>query len=115
MTPAQLHILQHSLGLDQYGQGDAYRNHYVAGPDCDGYEECRALVDVGMMEERRASDLTGGMPCFIVTTEGIDYVRRKSERAPKLSRGQRRYREWLRADSGLSFGEWLRQQSRRSA
>ena len=31
LTPRQLAILQHALGLDQYGHGTFYRNHYCAG------------------------------------------------------------------------------------
>ena len=34
MTLNQLHILQHSLGRDQYGHGTDYRNHYCAGCAC---------------------------------------------------------------------------------
>lgn len=43
MSPAQLHILQHALGLDSYGQGTFYRNRYVLGPGCDGWDDCKAL------------------------------------------------------------------------
>ena len=31
MTPEQLHILQHALGVDKFGLGEQYRNHYVGG------------------------------------------------------------------------------------
>lgn len=31
LTSEQLHVLQHALGLDKYGQGEMYRNHFCAG------------------------------------------------------------------------------------
>ncbi len=108
MTPTQLHILQHSLGLDEYGQGSRYRNHYVIGVGCDGYEDCVALVELGLMENHTGRAMTGGMPCFTVTDAGIQAVRALSSNSPKQTQGQKRYREWLRADCGLKFGEWLK-------
>ena len=47
MSPEQLQILQHSLGVDQYGQGEMYRNHFCAG-DADE-PICRELVAMGYM------------------------------------------------------------------
>jgi hypothetical protein len=111
MTPAQLHILQHALGLDQYGQGTQYRNHYVCGPGHHGYDDCRALVSAGLMVERPPHELYGGDSCFTVTDAGKEAVLRESPDPPKLTRGQKRYREWLRADCGMKFGEWLRERS----
>ena len=102
-----LHILQHSLGLDQYGQGKRYRNHFCTGPGSFDYTTCRDLVAAGFMEERSGNDLTGGDSLFIVTVAGVEFVERHSPPSPKLTRSQKRYRAWLRADSGLSFSEWL--------
>lgn len=104
----KLHILQHSLGVDQYGRGDMYRRHYVVGPGCDGYEACKALVDDGLMTERPASALSGGSSVFLVTEAGKRYVIEHSPPPPKLTRSQKRYRAWLQADCGISFGDWLR-------
>jgi hypothetical protein len=103
MTKDQLHILQHSLGLDQFGQGVAYRNHYVGDP-----ESCRPLVALGFMTEHPRSELTGGDPWFRVTDAGRGAVRDESPKPPKLTRSQLRYRRFLATDSGLSFREWLR-------
>lgn len=102
MTTEQLHILQHSLGVDQYGQGNPYRNHYVGGE-----MDCRPLVALGYMAEYPASELTGGHPLFRVTPAGKRAMSAESPAPPKLTRSQRQYREFLDADSGLSFMEWL--------
>ncbi len=47
MTVRQLEILQHALGVDEYGRGQMYRNHFCAG----GSDEdiCRELVALGYM------------------------------------------------------------------
>lgn len=105
MEKELLHILQHSLGVDQYGQGRQYRNHY-----CGDGDQCRKLVDLGYMIEHRASELSGGDPVFTVTSAGKDAVVLESPAppvVPKLTRSQRRYREFLRADYGGSFAEFL--------
>ncbi len=119
-SPRGLAILQHSLGLDRYGKGPriwhgpsdrpmdagATRNHFVAGGD--DVAACRELVAAGLMIERPASELTGGCPLFHVADAGKAYVREHSPALPKLTRSQQRYREFLDADSGLSFLEWLK-------
>jgi len=117
MTPNQLHILQHSLGCDQYGHAtkiyrdendgcfNYYRNRYVSDPD----PNLIALVEMGYMEDRGSyGTLTGGMHCYMVTKEGVAAMKRESPERPYLSRSQRRYRAFLDADGCLTFGEWLK-------
>jgi len=41
LSSKQLEILQHSLGVDQYGRGEMYRNHFCAGADDE--PACREL------------------------------------------------------------------------
>lgn len=105
-----LHILQHALGLDDYGQGSAYRNHFVATEGSESYGRCQAHADAGRMERHGPHGLYGGMTsyCFVVTEAGQQYVKEHSPEPPRLSRSQRRYRAYLAADSSMSFGEWLR-------
>jgi hypothetical protein len=107
MDKEKLHILQHSLGLDQYGNGRQYRNHYVAGGD--DVERCRSLVSDGYMVKNR-SPFSGGDPWFSVAAKGIDYVALNSPAPPpkpKLTRSQERYQRFLHSDCGLTFGEWI--------
>ena len=108
MTERQLEILQHSLGLDQYGQGQMYRNHFCAGGSDE--ETCRELVALGYMVQH---ETTKWLPYFncSVTDAGKEAIKRESPRAPRLSRGQKRYRAFLEADTGESFGQWLKDQS----
>lgn len=114
LSPALLHILQHAQGLDQYGRGTFYRNRFVTGPDGDDYALCRELVELGFMVEHPPRDLFGGMSCFVVTHAGRDACALNSPRPPKVSRGRKRYLEWLDAHdaSGVSFGEWMKRPRR---
>ncbi len=108
LTPKQLEILQHSLGLDQYGQGEMYRNHFCAGDDDES--TCRELVGMGLMETFTRSYL----PYYncIVTDVGKVAVLAESPKAPKLTRSQKRYRAFCHADSGESFSEYLKRRAR---
>lgn len=109
ITPAQAHILQHALGLPTRPDPPAYRNRYVVGPDCDGFADCRALVEAGLMIDHGPRRIFDGMHCFAATQAGERIAREAWQAAqPRLTRAQRRYRQWLDADSGLTFGEWLR-------
>jgi len=92
----QLHILQHSLGLDQYGRGNSYRKHFVTGPESKDFEHCQALVALGLMEDHGCrGKLTGGMHLFTVTPNGVDAVALQSPRPPKVSRSKQRYLDYL--------------------
>lgn len=111
MTARQLEILQHALGVDQFGQGQIYRNHFCAGGDDE--PTCRELVALGFMETFTRKWL----PYYncLVTEAGKAAMLEHSPAPPKLTRGQQRYRRFLDADSGVSFGEWLKYYGRKRA
>jgi hypothetical protein len=108
MNPKHIRILQHSLGVDQYGQGSQYRNHYAVGLGCDSFDDCTQLVQSGHMIDHGARESWGGMHHFAVTPKGIDSVALESPAPPKVSRSRARYLKFLRSDCGLTFGEWLK-------
>lgn len=103
-------ILRHALGLDDYGQGNSYRNYFVTGEGSKDYPFCRDLVEHGYMARRAPSALTGGDDLFVVTAEGKAFAARSFDgiRITKLTRSERRYLRFLAADSNLSFRDWLR-------
>jgi len=109
MNAKQLQILQHSLGVDQYGQGSRYRNHYAIGPECSDFAELKALEALGFMQDR---GLWGGMHYFTVTPAGVLAMMEASPKPPKLTRSQKRYREFLHSSGGMTFGEWLKERQR---
>ncbi len=106
MTSEQMHILRHSLGIRDDWSGNEYRNYYATEQNC---PELEALVMTGDM--RRGNIIPGGLQCYHVTEIGRAKVlsarRDVDEEMSKLSKSQRKYRAFLRADSGLSFIEWL--------
>jgi hypothetical protein len=109
MTPEKLHILQHALGLDKFGQGVNFRNYYVVGPMHYGFNDCRELVAEGLMDDRGPSEINAGMHTFHVTDAGKRAVCEHSPPPPKLNRGQRRYRAYLswKETTGGTFKEFF--------
>jgi hypothetical protein len=107
MTPQQLQILQHSLGVDQYGQGPQYRNFFDAGVSDERF--CRELIAMGYLRRHLSTQLFPGFNCS-VTEEGKAAMRKASPAPPKLTAGQKRYRTWLRVSDcfpDMTFGQWL--------
>lgn len=104
----RLEILQHALGVDRFGRGESYRNHFVTGQGSDDWPDCFVLVFMGLMTRHPGSEISGGNDIFTVTPAGREYVRENSPAPPVLSAAQKRYRAFLRDDSGMKFGEWLK-------
>jgi hypothetical protein len=113
MTDSELQIIQHSLGLDQYGRGRGYRNHFCTGAKSRDHSVCAALVAQGFMRCRSNVEMYGGDDVFFVTDEGRKACQENSPSPPKLTRGQQRYADFLAYDSSLSFIEYLRMRNRR--
>jgi hypothetical protein len=118
LTPTQLHILQHSLGLDQYGRGREYRNHFVTGPGSHDFADCEALVDGLCMTVRRNLPLAGGSGnnCYTVTDWGRMKMHEQSPSPPKLSKAKKRYHEWMASGEcypDWNFSDWLRYKQKR--
>lgn len=125
MNPALLHVLQHSLGCDQYGrsptplreEGDGchgyYRNRYVTDPNGADGLLCQHLVASGHMIDHGPQAIAGGMHCYAVTVEGVRAMKAASPEPPKVSRSKARYRAFRSEDPSMSFGEWLKCQKNR--
>lgn len=105
LLPEDLAVLQHALGVDKHGQGAMYRNHFAAGGE--DVAVCQRLVRAGLMRQVATTSVFPDQN-FVVTEMGKTAVREQSPPPPKLTRSQRRYREFLDSDSGISFREWLR-------
>jgi hypothetical protein len=67
---------------------------------------------MGLMKDFGTRSFTGDMHCFVVTPTGIDYVALNSPKrppAPKLTRSQQRYQDYLRVgDCYESFYHYLK-------
>lgn len=103
-----LQIMQHTIGVDQYGRGEQYRNHFVTGEGSDDFDTCNQLVNKGLMAVRRNHPLSGGDDCFWLTDAGKQFVAEHSPEHPRISRGKARYGRYLEyGDSFHSFKDFL--------
>ncbi len=110
-----LHILQHSLGVDEYGRGQQFRNHFVTGEGSIDHPICAEAVERGLMECRRKGyELYGGDDVFAVTPAGKQWMAENSPAPPKLTASQKRYQAWLDQDSSETFGDYLRRMARKA-
>lgn len=109
LTGEQLHVLQHSLGLDNYGRGNAYRNHFCADAAGHDHATCSTLVTLGLMRTHGERAWLGGMTTFTVTDAGREVVAAQSPKPQRTSRGKRRYLHWLHSGVDMTFGDWLKQ------
>jgi hypothetical protein len=82
MEKKLLHILQHSLGVDEYGRGEQYRNHFAVDPGSEDFSLCEKLVEMGLMKDMGCREMWGGLHWFIVTEKGIYAVVVESPAAP---------------------------------
>jgi len=108
LSEQQLHILRHALGVGEDGCGTSYRSHFVTGKGGADHQHCMALVERGYMVQRTGNAVTGGDDLFMVTDAGRAAAREQTPHPPKLTRSQQRYRQYLRYDGGVTFGEYLR-------
>ena len=112
-TEEELEVMQHSLGCDEFGQGQQYRNHFVYDPERSYGLICESLVAKGLMTRGRKDELTGGSQCYHVTDAGKAVMASESKLPPAQTASQRRYAAFLDEDSGLTFREWLSYQKHR--
>ncbi len=119
-----LHILQHSLGLDLYGQPPenyqgchddefpgCYRNRFVTSPTSPDGVKCEQLVAGGLMARpTRQPGFIGDMVNYFVTQAGYEAVRRDSPRPPKVSKAKRRWQAFreFREAYQCTFKEYLK-------
>jgi hypothetical protein len=108
LTKDELGIMQHAIGADRFGRGGG-RNFFATSREGSDGRVCEALVVAGLMRViEQPSAITGGSHVYAVTDEGRRRVAEESPKPPKLTRSQVRYREFLRCDIGVSFGEFLK-------
>lgn len=96
--------LLHMLGLNRDNKVP-WRNHFAGTSP-----EIEELVRSGFAKKiHDGSEITGFEPVYVATEEGKRHAIIVRDREyPKLSRSKQRYLDYLNADSGMKFGEWLR-------
>lgn len=102
-TAQQTNLLHHTLGL-RPDHRKPYRNHFVAGHGHRDQPDLEALVAAGLMGRSPTPKFCDPKDeVFHVTEAGKALALAQLPEPPKKTA----HREWLDADSGFSFGEWL--------
>lgn len=107
MKSTQIALLHHMLGLSADNQSPS-RNHFVAGAGSEDGAELSAMLDAGLVKRCAPSEISGGDPWYQATHEGIAAAMAALPAKRALSPAKRRYKAFLRSDTGLTFGEFLR-------
>lgn len=108
----QLEMMQHALGLDQYGQPlddykgcsddefpRCYRNRYVTYDVSPCGRNCEEMIQAGWMAKpSRQPSFIGGMTNYFVTRAGYEAVKKFSPQPPRLSRAKQRWQDYLATD-----------------
>lgn len=107
-----LHILQHSLGLDEYGRTrGGNRNFFGTGEGNPDHVMCEQAVARGLMT-KRATRLAfcPHEDVFYVTDAGKAWILEVSPKPPKIPASKSRYRAYLDARdySDMTFAEFLK-------
>lgn len=79
MTPAQIDLARHALGLPN-NRRRSYRNRFVTGEGCADHVEWTAMVAGGFAQRRAGSELTGGNDFFWLTRNGAEAALKPGER-----------------------------------
>lgn len=79
LTPRQIELARHALGLPNHG-GRSYRNHFVAGPDHIDYYEWQKMVGGLFAQRSRPRAMLGGMTVFYLTIVGAKAALQSGER-----------------------------------
>lgn len=102
-TPAQISLLQHTLGINEWKR-EPYRNYFVAAPGHHDMPDLEALEASGLMcRGRTPSFCSQNEIVFLTTDAGRALAIEKLPEPPKRTK----HRQWLDMDGDLSFGEFL--------
>lgn len=115
LTLEQRQIIQHSIGCDEYGREFHKRNFFGTESTCADGKICEQLVAAGLMKWHGKSEICGGEDQYTVTEAGKRLFFSTCPKPPepkKLTAAQRRYQDFLDADSGLPFFEWIKAKNR---
>ena len=108
MTKEELDIIEHATGRNYSPRHE--RNYFLAGKDSKDLALCRSLTERGFMQGGQEIGWCENDSYFTVTEAGKrEFLRLRPP--PKMTRSQQRYEQYLREDSCMKFGEWLKCQA----
>ena len=106
VTPYQIDLLHHCLGLSQ-SHRHACRNHFVAGTGHHDMPHLEKLEQAGLINRMPAPGFCDAADIVFSVTESGKKVAMDNLKPPKPPRKKSRYSEYLSADCGESFSEFI--------
>lgn len=114
LTLAQRQIIQHTIGVDEYGREFHKRNFFGTESTCADGKICEQLVAAGLMKWHGKSAMCDNEDQYTVTADGRRFFFSSCPTIPKTKKktaAQKRYQEFLDADSGVPFFEWIKRKN----
>lgn len=105
VTPAQLGLLHHTLGLSMHQRAES-RNFFLSSGGHPDQANLLALTAAGLMSHQPAPSWTCGDDLFHVTEEGRQYAFANLPPIPAPVK-RSNYQKFLHADFGCSFAEFM--------
>lgn len=102
-TQHQIGLLQHALGINERHR-EPYRNYFLASGGHSDNADLESLVSAGLMTSRAAPSFCAENDVVYHVTDAGQEIAIAALPAPKK---RTRYEEYLAADYGHSFAEWL--------
>jgi len=102
-TKYQIGLLQHALGINERHR-EPYRNYFLASSGHSDSADLESLVSAGLMTSRAAPSFCSEDDVVYHVTDAGQEIAIAALPAPKK---RTRYEEYLAADYGHSFAEWL--------
>lgn len=105
-SPYQIELLHHTLGL-RADRREPFRDYFVAGPGHHDMPDLEALERLGLMGRHRAPSFCDPSDVVFYTTDAGRALALEMLPEPPPPPKHSQHREWMDADTGFSFGEWL--------
>lgn len=102
-TKYQIGLMQHALGINERHR-EPYRNYFLASSGHSDSADLESLVSAGLMTSRAAPSFCSEDDVVYHVTDAGQEIAIAALPAPKK---RTRYEEYLAADYGHSFAEWL--------
>jgi len=106
ITDYQAGLMHHTAGMIS---GEK-RNWFACSAEGRDYEELSILVSRGFASVRNAPQWSGDDVVFSLTASGLMHAKDKlpePEPVKKLTRSQQNYKNYLDADCGLTFADYM--------
>lgn len=112
-TQQQLELMCHALGICPE-KTHPFRNHFAASPKSEDYKQWELMAAAGWATPGRTNGkLYANLVFYQVTEAGELHARVfNKSRKPKLTESQRRYQDYLDADTSETFREWIKRKQR---